>query len=121
MESLKFFIMVQIMIIILSLTNYQTGSNLNVLGEGKEKYKTFPVQIKKQTTKIDKDGSESVVNITYRIRFIDSARIKKSSISNADNANNLAEGVHKIKCKDHIYFLEYECVNDSLIKLFILQ
>ena len=121
METLKFFIMVQIMIIILSLTNYQTGSNLNVLREDKEKYKTFPVQIKKQTTKIDEDGSESVVNITYRIRFIDSARFKKSSISNADNANNLAEGVHKIKCKDCIYFLEYECVNASLIKLFILQ
>ena len=109
------------MIIILSLRNYQTRSNLNVLGEDKEKYKSFPVQIKKQTTKIDKDGSESVVNITYRIKFIDSARFKKSSISNADNANNLAERVHKIKCKDRIYFLEYECVNDSFIKLFILQ
>ena len=44
------------------------------LGENKEKYKTFSVPIKKKITKIDKDGNESVDNISYKIKFIDSAR-----------------------------------------------
>ena len=29
---------------------------------------------------------------------------------------NLSEGIHKIKCKDCDGFLEYESVNDNLIK-----
>ena len=37
-----------------------------------------------------------------------------SSLSNL--ANNLLEGIHKIKCKDRDCFLEYESVNDNLIK-----
>ena len=28
--------------------------------------------------------------------------------------NNLTEGIHKIKCKDCDYFLEYESVKDGL-------
>ena len=31
-------------------------------------------------------------------------------------ADNLAEGNHKIKCKDCDCFLEYESVKDNLIK-----
>ena len=30
--------------------------------------------------------------------------------------DNLAERIHKIKCKDCDFFLEYESVKDSLIK-----
>ena len=30
--------------------------------------------------------------------------------------NNLAEGMHKIKCKHFDYFLQYESVKDNLIK-----
>ena len=37
-----------------------------------------------------------------------------SSISNL--ADNLAEEIHKIKCKDCDCFLKYESVNDNLIK-----
>ena len=37
-----------------------------------------------------------------------------SSLSNL--VDNLAERVHKIKCKDCNYFLEYESVKGSLIK-----
>ena len=37
-----------------------------------------------------------------------------SSLSNL--VNNLAEGTHKIKFKDCDSFLEYESVNDNLIK-----
>ena len=34
------------------------------LGENKEKYKTFSVPIKKEITKIDKDGNKSGVTIS---------------------------------------------------------
>ena len=37
-----------------------------------------------------------------------------SLLSNLDD--NLAEGIHKIKCKDCNCFLEYESVKDNLIK-----
>ena len=36
-----------------------------------EKYKTFSVPI---VTEIDKDGNESVPTISWKIKFIDSAR-----------------------------------------------
>ena len=38
----------------------------------------------------------------------------ESSLSNL--ADNLAEEIHKIKCKDCECFLEYETVKDNLIK-----
>ena len=37
-----------------------------------------------------------------------------TSLSNI--VDNLAKGIHKIKCKDCAYFLEYESVKDNLIK-----
>ena len=43
-------------------------------GENTEKYKTFPVPIEKKVTNIDKDGNESIVTISSKMRFIDSAR-----------------------------------------------
>ena len=89
-------------------------------GENKEKYKMFSALMKKEITKIDKDGNKSVVNISYKIKFIDSARLMVSSLSNL--VNNLAEGIHKIECKDCNCFLVYESVKDDPIKykLFIL-
>ena len=36
-------------------------------------------------------------NISYLLQFIDSARFMASSISNL--ANNISEGIHRIKCK----------------------
>ena len=35
--------------------------------------------------------------MSYRLQFIDSARFMASSLSNL--VNNLAEGIHKVKCK----------------------
>ena len=32
----------------------------------------FQYQLKKQTTKMDKDGNNKIVNISYKIKFIDS-------------------------------------------------
>ena len=46
------------------------------------------------------------------LKFIDSARFMASSSSNL--VDNLAEGIHKIKCKDCDCFLE--SVQDNLIK-----
>ena len=80
--------------------------------ENYRKYKTFSVPIEKVITKIDKDGNESVVTISYKIQFIDSARFMASSLSNL--VNNFAEVVHKIKCNlNSNSFLEYESVNDN--------
>ena len=54
------------------------------------------------------------VNCSYQVNFIDSARFMVSLLS--DLVDNLAEGIHKIKYKDCDCLLEYEIVNDNLIK-----
>ena len=46
-----------------------------------EKNKAFSIPIEKQVTEIDKDGNESVVTISYKIKFIDSARFLATSLS----------------------------------------
>ena len=80
------------------------GENLNVSGK-----------IQKSTvTKINKDGNESVVTISYEIISVDSARFMTTSLSNL--VDNLTEGIHKIKCKDCDCFLEYGSIKDNLIK-----
>ena len=84
------------------------------LGENTEKYKTFSVPIKKEFTKIDKDGNERFVTISYKIKFIDGTRFMASSLSNL--ADNLEERIHKIKCKNFDCFFEYESVKDNLMK-----
>ena len=40
------------------------------LRQNKEKYKTFSVPVKKEITKIDKDGNESVETISCKIKLI---------------------------------------------------
>ena len=44
-------------------------------GERTERRKTFSVSIKREVTKIDKDENESVVTISHKIKFIDSANL----------------------------------------------
>ena len=65
---------------------------LNVLAENTEKYKTFSVPIVKEVKNIDKNGNQSVVMISYKIKFIDSARFLASSLLNL--LENLIEGIH---------------------------
>ena len=84
------------------------------LGENTEKYKTFSILIEKEVSTTDKDGNESVVTISYKIKFFNSARFMASSLSNL--VDNLTEEIHKIKCRDCNCFLEYESVKDNLIK-----
>ena len=72
------------------------------------------VPIEKEVTNIKKDGNETVVTISCKIKFIDITKFMASSLSNL--VDNLAEGIHKIKCKDCDCFLENESVKGSLIK-----
>ena len=77
-------------------------------------YKTVSVPIEKEVLEIDKDGNESVVTISYKTKFIDSARFMAISLSNL--FDNLIEKIHKIKFKNCDCFLEYESAKDNLIK-----
>ena len=74
------------------------------LGENTEKCKTYSIPIKKEITKINKDGNESAVTVTYKIKCINIARFMATSLSNL--VDNLTEGIRKIKCKDCDCFLK---------------
>ena len=62
--------------------------------ENTDIYKTFLAPIENEATNIDKDVNESVVIISYRVKFIDSARIMATSLSNL--VDNLTEGIKEI-------------------------
>ena len=85
------------------------------LGENTERYS---VPIEKEVTEIDKDGNKTLETISYKIKFIDSARFMATSLSNL--ADNLTEEIHKIKCKDCDYFLEYGKVKDKNINVYLV-
>ena len=72
--------------------------NFECLGENTEKYITFSIPIKK---KIDNKDLE----ITYKIKFIDSYRFMSSSLSKL--VDNLSEGIHDNKCSDCESNLDY--------------
>ena len=71
------------------------------------KVEKFSAPIEKENTKIDKDGNEDFVTISYQIKLVDSARFMASSLS-----NNLTEGIHKIECED----LTIKFIQTSLTK-----
>ena len=81
--------------------------NFECLGENTEKYITFSVPLKK---KIENKNIE----ITYKIKFIDSFRFVSSSLSKL--VDNLSEGLHNNKCSDCKSCLDYiETKNEKLI------
>ena len=81
--------------------------NFECLGENTEKYITSSVPIKK---KIENKGLE----ITYKIKFIDSYRFMASSLSKL--IDNLSEGIHNSKCSDCGSNLDYiKIKNEKLI------
>ena len=82
--------------IIKKLANEFEGQ-FECLGGNTEKYKTFSISTEREVTNINKDGNESVVTVSYKIKFFDSSRFMASSLSNL--VDNLAEGIHKIKCR----------------------
>ena len=68
------------------------------LGENTEKYITFSVPIKKKIENKD-------LEITYKIKFIDSYRFMASSLSKL--FDNLSEGIRNNKCSDCGSNLDY--------------
>ena len=68
------------------------------LGENTEKYITFSVPIKKKIENKD-------LELTYKIKFIDSYRFMSSSLSKL--VDNLSEGTHNNKCLDCNSCLDY--------------
>ena len=72
--------------------------NFDCLGENTEKYITFSVPLKK---KIENKN----VEITYKIKFIDSFRFMSSSLSKL--VDNLFERIHNNKCSDCKSNLDY--------------
>ena len=81
------------------------------MGENTEKYITLSEPIKKQITKIAKDGNDKIVDISYKIKFIDSFRFMSSSLSNL--VDNLFEGPHSDKCTYCKSCLEYMMFRDD--------
>ena len=72
--------------------------NFECLGENTEKYITFSVPIKKKIENKD-------LEITYKIKFIDSYRFMVSSLSKL--VDDLSEGIHNNKCSDCGSHLDY--------------
>ena len=92
------------------LVNESEG-NFECLGENTEKYITFSVPIKKKIENKD-------LEITYKIKFINSYRFMASSLSKL--VDNLSEGIHNNKCSDCGFNLDYikvtvERKNEKLI------
>ena len=63
--------------------------NFECLGENTEKYITFSAPIKKRIANKD-------IEITYKIKFVDSFRFMATSLSKL--VENLTEGIHNDKC-----------------------
>ena len=81
--------------------------NFECLGENTEKYITFLVPLK---NKIENKNIE----ITYKIKFIDSYRFMSSSLSKL--VNNLSEGIHNNKCVNCTSCLDYiKIKNEKLL------
>ena len=81
--------------------------NFECLGENTEKYITFSVPIKK---KIENKN----IDITYKIKFIDSFRFMATSLSKL--VDNLTDDIHNdkcIKCKSNLCFVRV--INEKLI------
>ena len=74
------------------------NGNFECLGENTEKYITFSIPLKKKIKNKD-------IEITYKIKFIDSYRFMSSSLSKL--VDNLSEGIHSNKCVDCNSCLDY--------------
>ena len=81
--------------------------NFECLGENTEKYITFSVPIKKRI-------ETKNIEITYKIKFIDSYRFMSMPLSKL--IDNLSEGIHNNKCADCESCLDYiKTKNEKLI------
>ena len=64
------------------------------------------VPIEKEVTKMDKDVNEIVLTISYKIKFIWSARLMATSLSKL--VDNLTQENYIIRYKECNRFLEFE-------------
>ena len=80
--------------------------NFECLGENTEKYITFSVPIKKKIENKD-------IEITYKIKFIDSFRFKATSLSKL--VDNLTKDIHGGECVDCKSDLSYMKVIDEAL------
>ena len=83
------------------------------VGENTEKYISFSVKINKKITKKDEDGNEKIVNISHRLKFIDSYRFMSASLSN--HVDNLSNVLHNDKCVDCKSGLDYMIAKDDIL------
>ena len=81
--------------------------NFECLGEkNTEKYITFSVPIKKEIKSKNKN-----IEITYKIKFIDSFRFMSTSLTKL--VGNLSEGLHNNRCVDCKSYLDYMITKDE--------
>ena len=81
--------------------------NFECFGKNTKKYITFSVPIKKKIENKD-------LEITYKIKFIDSYRFMALSLSKL--VDNLSEGIHNNKCSNCSSNLDYiKIKNEKLI------
>ena len=80
--------------------------NFECLGENTEKYIMFSVPIKKEIKNKNK-----VIEVTYKIKFIDSFRFMSTSLSKL--VDNLSEGLHNNRCADCKSSLDYMITKDE--------
>ena len=86
---------------------HEFEENFECLGENTEKYITFSVPIKKRIENKNMD-------ITYKIKFIDSFRFMATSLSKL--VDNLTDNIHNdkcIKCKSNLCFVR--AMNETLL------
>ena len=85
----------------------ESDGNFECLGENTEKYITFSVPIKKKIENKD-------IEITYKIKFIDSYR--SMSMPLLKLIDNLSEGIHNNTCVDCKSCLDYiKTKNEKLV------
>ena len=82
------------------------NGNFECLSENTEKYITFSVPIKKEI-----ENKNKIIEITYKIKFIDSFRFMSTSLSKL--VDNLSEGPHNNKCVDCKSCLDYMITKDE--------
>ena len=123
MHSLKYSVPKKIFIVFHNVSNYdyhfiikelanRFKKQFTCLGENTDKYITLSVPIEKEVAGIDKNRKEITKNLSYILKFIDSARFMASLLSNL--VNNLSEGLHRIKCKS-----EHDVKNAKHVELII--
>ena len=85
--------------------------NFECLGENTEKYITYSALLKKKIENKD-------IEITYKIKLIDSYRFMSSSLSKL--VDNLSEGIHKnkcVNCNSCLHYVRSTSVVDTYTKI----